>query len=224
MISSRGAADVRTDRAFQSSCAIFRPDRSRLLLRQGRASARSGPRLDAVLSHLRRPAMSVFSPDRRQAARSARQLAVHRGHHPVDVHRLCSGVRQRLATFARSAAIGDAGCCGLLFECRLYGTAAGARSPRGSSERSGCADLRLRQSAAVFARAIADVGGRPRKAQFRRDFQKDRLADPDPSVQRRDGFRASPQAISTCACRLPSTRWSLGFRGLPHPARSLSWV
>ena len=59
---------------------------------------------------------------------------------------------------------------------------------------------------------------------FRRDFQKDRLADPDPSVQRRDGFRASPQAISTCACRLPSTRWSLGSRGPPRPARSSSSV
>ena len=50
------------------------------------------------------------------------------------------------------------------------------------------------------------------QAQFRCDFQKDRLADPDPSVQRRDGFghRRELSPPAPAACRRPDGHVAFG--------------
>ena len=99
----------------------------------------------------------------------AGQLALHRRHHLLDLLRLHALLRHRLALHPGHGSIGGAGRGRVLFQHRLYGTAAHSRGDRRRRQRPGRPDLRLRQPVPVLARAAADVdGGRSTSSACRR--------------------------------------------------------
>ena len=116
------------------------------------------------------------------------------------------------------AAIGDAGRGRVLFQHRLYGTAAHPRGDRRRGQRPGRPDLRLRQPVPVLGRAAADVDGGPRQAQPAGDDPPDRLAGPDASLQRGDGRRHRGELPASPAAAIHRSDRDLALRARPRPA------